>query len=114
MDRETEASPLGGVGAVLTDTGEDREVSMEARRPPREALRAAYDAAIRDIEAGRGTHQFENGFHRQIADAVFEGCFSALEHFTAWKDERGPRTRQATASCARCAWASVGTRWPPA
>jgi hypothetical protein len=57
---------------------------------PREIVRHAYDDAIRDIEAERGTHQFANKFHRQIADAVFEGCYSALEHFTAWLDERGP------------------------
>src|SRR5258706_15566800 len=56
----------------------------------REIVRRAYDEAIRDIEAARGTHQFGNEFHARIADAVFDGCYSALEHFTAWLDERGP------------------------
>jgi hypothetical protein len=56
----------------------------------REIVRQAYDDAIREIELARGTHQFGNEFHRKIADAVFDGCYSALEHFTAWLDERGP------------------------
>jgi hypothetical protein len=87
MDRETEASPLGD-GVVLT-AAEERAVPVEVRRPSREALRATYDTAIRDIESKRGTQQFENGFHKQIADAVFEGCFSALEHFAEWTEQRG-------------------------
>jgi hypothetical protein len=56
----------------------------------REVVHQAYEQAIRDIETVRGTHQFENEFHRKIADAVFDGCYRALEHFTAWLDERGP------------------------
>jgi hypothetical protein len=64
-------------------------LSYRADRPCRETYRNAYDAAIRDIETKRGTHQFGNGFHRQIADAVFEGCFAALEHHAEWVEQRG-------------------------
>jgi hypothetical protein len=66
--------------------------------PCRETFRSAYDAAIRDIEAQRGTHQFANGFQQRIADAVFEGCFAALEHFAAWVDERGEPEKASRAS----------------
>jgi hypothetical protein len=64
--------------------------SIDARLPGRDVVRKAYNEAIREIEAARGTQQFENEFHRCIADAVFDGCYSALEHFTAWVEQRGP------------------------
>jgi hypothetical protein len=88
MDHDSEVA-VSRAGVQVTGGTEERTVPVEARRPSREALRAAYDTAIRDIEAKRGTRQFENGFHRQIADAVFEGCFSALEHFAEWAEQRG-------------------------
>src|SRR5271168_120541 len=73
----------------MNDIGGVHTQADAAGRPSREMIRSAYDAAIRDIEAQRGTHQFENGFHRHIADAVFDGCYSALEHFSTWVEERG-------------------------
>jgi hypothetical protein len=56
----------------------------------RDDLRAAYDEAIRDIEAVRGTQQFEDGFHGRVADAVFDACYGALEHYSAWLAQKGP------------------------
>jgi hypothetical protein len=58
--------------------------------PRRKIVRHAYHEAIRNIEEVRCTHQFGNDFHQRIADAVFDACYSALEHFAAWLDERGP------------------------
>jgi hypothetical protein len=57
--------------------------------PTREEVRAAYDAAIRDIESFRGTQQFEDGFHGRVADAVFDACYSALEHYSASVEQSG-------------------------
>jgi hypothetical protein len=86
----SQASPFEPV-TDDNDTGlpTSAATAYRADRPCRETFRAAYDAAIRDIEAKRHTHQFANGFHQQIADAVFDGCFAALEHFADWVEERG-------------------------
>jgi hypothetical protein len=66
-------------------------------RATREEVRAAYDAAIRDIAAFRGTPQFRDGFHGRVADAVFDACYSALEHYSAWIEQRGPAELATTA-----------------
>jgi hypothetical protein len=71
------------------------EPGIEPGRPllSRGALRGAYEKAIRDIEDGRGTHQLQNNFYRQVADAVFNTCYDAIEHYTAWTDQHGTPER---------------------
>jgi hypothetical protein len=62
----------------------------QVRRATRDEVRAAYHAVIREIEAGRGTRYLDSGFHREVADAVFDGCYAALEHQSDWIEQRGP------------------------
>jgi hypothetical protein len=75
----------------------ERPRSAPPAGPTREEVRAAYDAAIRDFEAVRSTHQFQDQFHGRIADAVFDGCYGALEHRSAWIEQRGPADVATTA-----------------
>ena len=56
---------------------------------PRGLCRDAFDQAILKIERERGTQQFDNAFHGLIADAVFDACWEALEHFADYKEQRG-------------------------
>jgi hypothetical protein len=75
-----------------------RAIGIEVPRPgpaarataSRDEVRAAYDDAIRDIEAGRGTRYLDSGFHARVADAVFDACYAALEHHADWVEQRGP------------------------
>ena len=55
----------------------------------REAIRAGYDEAIRDIVSARNAQHLQNGFYKQVAEAVFHTCYEALEHSAAWNNERG-------------------------
>jgi hypothetical protein len=59
----------------------------------RDIIRSAYDSAIHDIVAAREAPHLLNGFYRQVADAVFETCYDALEHHAAWIEERGAAER---------------------
>ena len=56
---------------------------------PRGLCRDAFDQAILKIERERGTQQFDNAFHRLVADAVFDACWEALEHFAEHNEQRG-------------------------
>jgi hypothetical protein len=75
-----------------------RAIGIDVPRPgptpqviaSRDDVRAAYDDAIREIEQVRGTHQFEDGFHGRVADAVFDACYSALKHYSACVEQKGP------------------------
>jgi hypothetical protein len=69
---------------------DDRRADDSCDLPARGAIHASYNTAIRDIEARRGTHQFGNGFYRQVSEAVFDTCYQALEHVSAWIDQKGP------------------------
>jgi len=83
----SEGDPWSAFRAIGVDV--PRPVPAPQARPTREEIRAAYDSAIRDIEAIRRTHQFQDEFHGRIADAVFDACYSALEHYSAWVEQRG-------------------------
>jgi hypothetical protein len=61
--------------------------------PDKDTFRSSYDTAIDDIVDARGAQHLKNGFYRQVADAVFETCYEALEHYVAWNDERGAAER---------------------
>jgi len=47
--------------------------------PAKEALRAAYDAVIKEIDSTRGSQQLTNAFYAKVGDAVFDACYRALE-----------------------------------
>src|SRR5262245_13869938 len=51
----------------------------------RETLRAAYDAVIQQIDSSRSSQQLTNAFYSKVADAIFDACYSALEHSEAAK-----------------------------
>ena len=51
--------------------------------PQRDALRALYDAAVREIADTRNQPQLTTGFYARIGDAVFDAAFNALEDFCA-------------------------------
>src|SRR5262245_35625607 len=67
--------------------------------PAREALRAAYDAVIEEIDSARGSQQLTNAFYAKVGDAIFEACYSALEHAEASKRavQSSPRLRVVSA-----------------
>jgi hypothetical protein len=48
--------------------------------PKREALRAAYDAVIKEIDSARGSQQLTNAFYAKVGNAVFDACYRAVEH----------------------------------
>jgi hypothetical protein len=54
--------------------------------PSRKMLRAAYDAVIEEIDSARGSRQLTNAFYAKIGDAIFDACYSALEHSEATKE----------------------------
>jgi hypothetical protein len=83
----SEDDPWIAFRAIGINVGRPRSAAETG--PSREEVRAAYDAAIRDIEAVRGTDQFQDQFHGRVADAVFDACYSALEHYSAWIEQRG-------------------------
>jgi hypothetical protein len=56
--------------------------------PTREALRALYDTAIREIDQSREEPRLTTGFYAQIGDAVFEAAYSALEDFCTPEPDR--------------------------
>jgi hypothetical protein len=56
--------------------------------PVREALRARYDVAIREIDHSRDTQRLTTDFYAQIGDALFEAGYSALEDFCTPEAER--------------------------
>jgi hypothetical protein len=83
--------------APAPQAGLGRASREEVRRPTRDEVRAAYDAAIREIEAVRQTRYLDSGFYRGVADAVFDACYAALEHQSAWVEQRGPAELATTA-----------------
>jgi hypothetical protein len=68
-------------------------VSSDRLTLDRDALREAYDQAIGDIATARTAPHLLNGFYKQVAEAVFETCCDALEHYIAWNAERGSAER---------------------
>ena len=48
--------------------------------PTWEALRAAYDAVIQQIDSSRSSRQLTNAFYSKVGDAVFDACYRAVEH----------------------------------
>jgi hypothetical protein len=90
-----EGDPWTAFGSIGVDVPKPRPAPRAIAS--RDDVRAAYDAAIRDIEAVRGTQQFEDGFHGRVADAVFDACYNALEHHSAWVEQRGPAELATTA-----------------
>jgi hypothetical protein len=61
--------------------------------PARQALRVAYDAVIEEIDSARGSQQLTNAFYAKVGDAIFEACYSALEHYEATKEAVQPSPR---------------------
>lgn len=51
--------------------------------PARAMLRQTYDAVIEELDNARGARQLTNAFYTKIGDAIFEACYSALEHSEA-------------------------------
>jgi hypothetical protein len=54
--------------------------------PARTALRTAYDVAIKEIDSARDRQQLSNPFYSKVGDAIFDACYSALEHSEAAKE----------------------------
>jgi hypothetical protein len=73
----------------LTASPHPTERAHQSSRPTREEAHHTFHEVIREIERSRGSRQFENDFHLQIADAVFDACWSALVHFSAHVEQRG-------------------------
>src|SRR4051812_46585524 len=61
--------------------------------PARDALRTAYDAVIEEMGSRRRSQQLTNAFYAQIGTAIFDACYSALEHSEASKEARKPSPR---------------------
>jgi hypothetical protein len=64
--------------------------------PTREALRAAFDAAVQEIDQSRERPMLTTGFYAEIGDAVFDAGYRALEDFC--KPERPAVPRAFTSS----------------
>jgi hypothetical protein len=90
-----------------------RKASEAQQAATRARYRAAYDEAIQAIEASRRTHQFDNSFHRQIADAVFDACYRAFKHQQTWVEERGAPERATTAELRAASGTSLTNTVPP-
>src|SRR4051794_25519327 len=56
--------------------------------PTRLEFREAFDEVVREIECTRNTNHLGNDFHQQIASAVFDACWSALENFAEAVEQR--------------------------
>src|SRR5262249_43075266 len=84
----SEADPWSAFRAIGIDV--PRPSPPARGSPSRDDLRAAYDDAIRDIERVRGNCYLDSRFHAQVLDAVFDTCYTALEHYSAWTEQHGP------------------------
>ena len=94
----TELEDVAGLSEPDTRDAEPSAVRGDAAKvpddpgrllPSREAIRAAYDGAIREIEGARGNQQLSGSFYRRISDAVFDACHHALLHSAEWGEQRG-------------------------
>ena len=57
--------------------------------PDRAVLRAAYDAAIREIDQSRGKSMLTTAFYASVGDAVFDTCYRALTDHCAATEHTG-------------------------